>query len=199
MRPCPRPLAPTVLLAALAIPALSGCGGGGSSTGSAAATGAVTSPRTATAGSTATPAAATSSAAAGSGSAAGNASCTLAPADLVGRALGDTVGTPQQTTNGPTIVVCTYQGPKVGHLIVRIQTDQGPAGFAAGKKTFAAQGMTTKDESGIGDQAYSGMIGTGSYRVTTLVALHGDAEILVTGRSTIPAEKKLIEQLFARL
>jgi hypothetical protein len=116
---------------------------------------------------------------------------------LVGPALADTVSAAQETRNGDTIVVCDYKGPKTGLVKLRIQTDSSADGFAVDKKGFAGQSMKTTDEK-VADEAFSAVVGTGQYRVTTLVARHGSVEILVAAKATVAQEKGLLNQLFDR-
>jgi hypothetical protein len=125
-------------------------------------------------------------------------SCASAPATLVGTALGDTVSTAQETRNGDTVVVCDYQGTKVGVVKLRIQTDSDAATFAADKKSFDTRSMKTVDET-LANEAFSNVHGTGKQQITTLVARKGSVEILVVARATVAQEKALLGQLFSRL
>jgi hypothetical protein len=113
----------------------------------------------------------------------------------VSAALGDRFGRPTEDRFGPNIAACTYDGPKLGHLIIRIQTNQTPVGFAENKESYPANGMPIDDLFGFADQAFSTVTGTGTYKVTTVVALVGSAEILVAARSTVSQEKALISDL----
>ena len=84
-------------------------------------------------------------------------------------------------------------------MIIRIQTNQDVAGFAAERKSFAEQGaMKTHDEAFL-DEAFSSVTGSGPYLTITLVARKGHTEILVTGHTTVAREKALLTQLFGRL
>ncbi len=168
--------------AAVTLGLLAGCGG--SSSGG-------TTPGTATGSASGSD----SATAAGAGS--GTASCSVAPASLVGSALGTSLTGPAETRNGDTVVVCDYQGTKAGLVKVRIQTDSDAASFAAEKGQFPAQKMKTTDET-LGDEAFSNVLG-GAYPVTTVVARKGSVEILVTGKATVAQEKALITQLFDRV
>jgi hypothetical protein len=125
-------------------------------------------------------------------------SCASAPATLVGTALGDTVSTARETRDGDTVVVCDYQGTKVGVVKLRIQTDSDAATFAADKKGFDTRSMKTADET-LADEAFSNVHGTGKQQITTLVARKGSVEILVVARATVAQEKALLGQLFNRV
>jgi hypothetical protein len=177
-------LVPPLTLAVLALPLLAGCGGS-SSNGSSSAQ---------TASSSVSPSASTPPASA-SGPAV---SCSAAPSTLVGSALGDTLSAAQETRNGDTIVVCDYKGPKTGLVKLRIQTDSSADAFAVDKKGFTTQSMKTVDET-FADEAFSNVVGSGQYQVTTLVARHGTVEILIAAKATVAQEKGLLSQLFNRL
>jgi hypothetical protein len=125
-------------------------------------------------------------------------SCAVAPAALVGAALGDTLNAAQETRNGDTIVVCDYAGAKAGVVKLRIQTDSSATAFAADKKGFATQSMKTTNEA-FADEAFSNVLGSGPYQVTTLVARKGPVEILIVAKATVAQEKRLLSQLFNRL
>jgi hypothetical protein len=179
-------LVPPLTLAALALPLLAGCGGASSSGSPSAQT---TGPSSSAPASASTPPASASGAAV---------SCSAAPATLVGSALADTLSAAQETRNGDTIVVCDYKGPKTGLVKLRIQTDSSADAFAVDKKGFTTQSMKTVDEA-FADEAFSTVVGSGQYQVTTLVARHGTVEILIAAKATVAQEKGLLNQLFNRL
>ncbi len=177
---------------ALLMPALAGCAG---SSGPGHAT---TATKTGASAAATTPPGASVAPKTSGGTSPAAASCAGAPAAVVGASLGDTVKVLDATPNGATIVVCRYIGPKVGAVVLRIQTDQTPTGFAITKKGFATQGEKTKDEPGFMDAAYSSQI-TGRFPITTLVALKGHVEILVSANAPIAREKVLESTLFGKL
>ena len=194
-------LVPSLTVAVLTLPLLAGCGGSGSSgpTAAGSSTPGSSTPGSSTAGEGAAASSPASSGSAGTTGTAGVAvSCAAAPAALVGAALGDTLSAAQETRNGDTIVVCDYKGPKTGTVKLRIQTDSGAATFAVGQKGFATQSLKTTDEA-FADEAYSNVLGSGAYQVTTLVARQGSVEILVAAKATVAQEKGLLSQLFNRL
>jgi hypothetical protein len=117
---------------------------------------------------------------------------------MVGSALGDTVSAGQESRTGDTVVVCDYKGPKTGLVKLRIQVDSSAGAFAVEKKGFATQQMATTDEA-FADEAFSNVLGTGSYAITTLVARRGSVEILVAAKAKVSQEKALLGQLFNRL
>jgi hypothetical protein len=207
-------LLPSLAVVTLAVSLLAGCGGSSSGNGSSATGSSAASASSAGGGSgsgsgsgssAGSSGSAGSSSDSGSGSKAGlgsggsdSVSCAVAPAALVGAALGDTLSATQETRNGDTIVVCDYKGAKAGVVKLRIQTDSSATAFAADKKGFATQSMKTTDET-FADEAFSNVRGSGPYQVTTLVARKGPVEILVVARATVAQEKGLLSQLFNRL
>jgi len=120
------------------------------------------------------------------------------PASLVNTSLGSDVGAPAQTLND-SVTVCEYKGAKAGHVIVRFQTGEDAASFAAGRQGFDSNGEPTKTVTGFADEAYSSTLGTSDLAVITLVARTGPVEILVTSGASLDAEKALERQLFAKL
>jgi hypothetical protein len=120
-----------------------------------------------------------------------------APAKVVGSAVKTTVGEPTESRADGTLM-CSYAGPKTGHLIIRIQSDQTAEGFATARRGFDDSGTPTTTLTGFEEEAYTGVTGSGSYRVTTVVARRGPLEILVTGNVGVPEEKALIRQLMDR-
>jgi hypothetical protein len=128
-------------------------------------------------------------------------SCSLAPAPLVGSALGIPVGMPAPDTNGP-VTVCTYMATSGGgQVIVRFQTGMTPSSFASNEAQFTANGETTTPVSGLGDEAYSSTTGggAGTPEVNTLVVLKGSTEVLVTAPTAPGAVRSLVEQLLPDL
>ncbi len=105
-------------------------------------------------------------------------SCGLVPASQVNSALGVNVGSPASTVNG-SVTVCTYSGTP-GQVIIRFQTGEDAATFAAGKAGFTTNGETTTDVSGLGQAAYSSTVGSGQFQTNTIVVLDGNLELLVT-------------------
>jgi hypothetical protein len=205
-------LFPTLTAAALALPLLTGCGGS-STTNSSSGGGPAGSSAESSGSSAGSASGGPGSASAGSGSSSGSGSsgsstesagggkavsCAAAPAAMVSTALGDTLGAAEETRNGDTIVVCDYKGTKAGLVKLRIQTDSSASAFAVDKKSFATQKMPTTDEK-FADEAFSNVLGSGNYQVTTLVARRGSVEILIAAKATVAQEKGLLSQLFNKL
>lgn len=176
----PHPLAPVIALALL--PLATACGSGSAT----APPGPIANPPSAASGGLQSPDGPTAI------------SCAdAAPSEVVGTAAKDPVGEPTESRAEGTLM-CSYDGAKVGHLIVRIQGDQTAAGFATARRGFDDNGTPTTPLTGFEEEAYAGVTGSGSYRVTTVVARRGSTEILVTGKLGVPEGKALIKQLMDR-
>lgn len=100
-------------------------------------------------------------------------SCNLASARRIKAALGVTVTAPSVTKNGP-VTVCQFM--TTSGLLVRFETNETAALFAAGRKSFAQHGEPTKTVPGIGTKAYSSSFGSSN----TIVVLKGKIELLIT-------------------
>ena len=126
-------------------------------------------------------------------------SCGLAPASVVGPALGVTgLGDPVQTT-APTGATCLYSGPS-GTVTVNLIS-----GASSDKMTLQQQAMDktepTQPYPGLGDQAFSASlsVGSGVPSANTLAARKGAVEVMVVSQSSLTAEKSLAEQLLAKI
>ena len=108
-------------------------------------------------------------------------SCSLASARRIKSALGITVTAPLVTKNGP-VTVCQFMNVNGTGLLVRFQTSETAALFAAGRNGFAQHGVATKAVRGLGTKAYSSSIGSTS----TIVVLKGKIELLITANVSLP-------------
>ena len=125
--------------------------------------------------------------------------CSTVSPQLIKSALGVAVPAPQATPNG-SVLVCTYG--KVGQskqVIVRFQTGESAAAFATGRKQFDAHGEPTTTYAGLGVPAYSSVLGSGVYLNTTLVALKGSTELLVTAPAPLASVAVLVKKTLAAL
>ena len=126
-------------------------------------------------------------------------SCATVSPQLIKSALGLAVPAPQATPNGSGLV-CTYgklgQGKQV---IVRFQTGESAAAFAAARKQFDAHGEPTKTFAGLGVPAYSSVLGSGVYLNSTIVALKGSTELLVTAPAPLAGVAALVKKTLAAL
>jgi hypothetical protein len=122
------------------------------------------------------------------------------PASLVNPALGTDLADPVQNAAG-NATVCQFNGTKAGAVMIRVQTDDTAAGFAAERTTFDKSGQPTKDIAGFGDEAYANTkhMPLGLPDVNTLVARKGQVEILVSASASIAREQALEQQLFAKV
>lgn len=126
-------------------------------------------------------------------------SCGLAPASVVGPALGVTgLGDPVQTT-APTGATRLYSGSS-GTVTVNLISGASPD-----KMTLQQQAMDktepTQPYPGLGDQAFSASlsVGSGVPSANTLAARKGAVEVMVVSESSLTAEKSLAEQLLAKI
>jgi hypothetical protein len=106
-------------------------------------------------------------------------SCTQIPSSKVHEMLGTPAGPAQVQKNGP-VSVCTYEG-----TIVRVETAVTSKQFQFGRTQFGAHGEPTKSVPGLGDSAYSSVIGAGVNATRTVVVLKGNTELLVTGQTPL--------------
>jgi hypothetical protein len=119
-------------------------------------------------------------------------SCNLASAKKVKSALGITVGAPLVTRNGP-VTVCQFES-KVA-LLVRFETSETAALFAAGRKSFAQHGAPTKPVSRLGTSAYSSSFGGAN----TIVVLKGKTELLITSTDSLAQVEALAKLILPSL
>lgn len=119
---------------------------------------------------------------------------------MVNSALGTDLADPVQNAAGNT-TVCQFNGKKAGAVMIRVQTDDTAAGFAAERGTFDKTGQPTKAVAGFGDEAYTSTkhMPLGLPDMNTLVARKGHVEILVTASASIAAEQALEQQLFTKV
>ncbi|MES1249005.1 MAG: hypothetical protein ABUS54_15170 [Actinomycetota bacterium] len=118
--------------------------------------------------------------------------CATVPPALIKSTLGLSVPKPKATQGAA--LVCTY-----GTVIVRFQTGESKAAFTAARKQFDAHGEPTKTYGGLGVQAYSSVIGSGTYANSTVVALKGSTEVLVTAQTTVAKVAALVKKVLALL
>jgi hypothetical protein len=120
-------------------------------------------------------------------------SCSLASPKLVKSALGITVKAPIVTRNGP-VTVCLFTSTP--SLLVRFETNETAAMFAAGRKGFSQHGEPTKTVNGLGTEAYSSSMGS---RSNTIVVLKGTVELLITGAEPLTKQEALAKLLLPSL
>ena len=99
-----------------------------------------------------------------------------------------------------SVLVCTYG--KIGQskqVIVRFQTGQSKPAFAVSRKQFDTHGEQTKTFTGLGVPAYSSVLGSGSYLNSTVVALKGNTELLVTAPAPLARVAALVKKTLATL
>ncbi len=114
---------------------------------------------------------------------------------MVGSALGKTVGEPTMQDN-PPVRLCYYGiGSNARAVLVRYQTGTSADYFAQARAGFESHGEKTADVAGVGDQAYSSLLGS----VSTLVARKGGTEVLITAPASLDGERQLMLQILPKL
>jgi hypothetical protein len=121
----------------------------------------------------------------------------LAPATLVGPALGLTgLGAPQQQASGHGLI-CVYSQ---GTVTVGMANDATAAMMRADQAQASMGGWKTSAYPGLGDEAFSGTVPAqdGMPVEYTLHAREGSLEVTVLSAASLSAERSLVEQLFAK-
>jgi hypothetical protein len=143
------------------------------------------------------PGGAPTSAAGGSGGGGTGPQCP-ADADIL-KTLGITVTRDQDPQRfGTTAVVCSYDG-KLSNgqgtsVMARLQVGAAAAEYASFTTTLPAQGYTISDRSGVGDKAFTFVLGAG---LNGLVALKGDKTIYIAAPASFDQEVALANVFFA--
>lgn len=123
--------------------------------------------------------------------------CGLAPASLVGPALGLTgLGAPQQEASGHS-VICVYSQ---GTVTVGMANDATAAMMRAGQAQASMGGWKTSAYPGLGDEAFSGTVPAqdGMPAEYSLHARKGSFEVTVLSAASLSAQRSLVEQLLAK-
>lgn len=136
----------------------------------------------------------------GSGStAAATPGCDLVTPAEIESTLGVSVGAPEVTENGP-VTVCTYPSGDTGlRVIVRFETGFTDDDVAASRAKFESTQQPTADVTGIGDVAFSSTLGAGSVQASTIEALQGSTDVLITAGAPLTAVETLAKQVLAKL
>jgi hypothetical protein len=121
-------------------------------------------------------------------------SCNLVSPKSVKTAIGITVGSPSMTKNA-TVTVCLF-ATKSG-LLVRFETSETPALFAAGRNSFGQHGEPTKTVNGLGTQAYSSTFAGG--KSNTIVVLENKTELLITSSEPLAKLEALAKLILPSL
>jgi len=125
--------------------------------------------------------------------------CGLASPSLVGSVYGAKIGPLLSETKGH-VTVCSYVGTvPVISVLVRFQTGEDRADFDASRRQFGRRGEHTVSRSGFGQSAYSVVLGSGKTMTSTIVALTGSTELLVTGTGPLYKAEQLAETVLAKL
>jgi hypothetical protein len=125
--------------------------------------------------------------------------CGLVSPSLVGSVYGAKFGPVFSETKGH-VTVCSYAGTEsVTSVLVRFQTGEDRADFDASRMQFDRRGEHTVSRSGFGQSAYSVVLGSGKTMTSTLVALTGSTELLVTGTGPLYKAERLAKRVLAEL
>ncbi|HXR22784.1 MAG TPA: hypothetical protein VN786_09530 [Acidimicrobiales bacterium] len=84
-------------------------------------------------------------------------------------------------------------------VLVRFQTGEDRAEFDAARRQFDRRGEHSVSRSGFGQSAYSVVLGSGKTMTSTIVALTGSTELLVTGTGPLYKAERLAERVLAKL
>jgi hypothetical protein len=125
--------------------------------------------------------------------------CGLVPASVVDGVYGASVTGPQAQTKGP-VTVCVYtSSAPVVYVLVRFEVNETVAMFKAGRKNFNTHKEPTVTVSGLGQMAYSSVLGSGKTLTSTVVVLTGHTELLVTGTGSLVRALSLTKKVLAKL
>jgi len=125
--------------------------------------------------------------------------CGLASPSLVGSVYGAKFGPVFSETKGH-VTVCSYvRTAPVISVLVRFQTGEDRADFDAARRQFDRRGEHSVSRSGFGQSAYSVVLGSGKTITSTIVALTGSTELLVTGTGALYKAEQLAETVLAKL
>jgi hypothetical protein len=83
--------------------------------------------------------------------------------------------------------------------MIRFETGESAADFAAGRKRFEQLGEHTVPRTGFGQSAYSVVLGSNKTVTSTLVVLTGSTELLVLGTGALYKAEALAKKVLARL
>ena len=109
--------------------------------------------------------------------------------------VGFPVGAPK-TGGADPVILCTYTGTAGGTVLIRKQTGVDAATFKGDREAMDGVGEKTTDVPGVGDTAYSGMVGSGDFVTSTVVALHGTNELLASingPKTSVPVAAAIVK------
>ena len=105
-------------------------------------------------------------------------------ANQVSAAAGFAVQAPLANEIGP-VTLCTFSGGTGEAVLVRFEKHMGAAAFTAGKSALETAGQKTAPLAGLGDEAYSSVLGgSGTIFAATVAVRKGDSDVLVTVAGT---------------
>jgi hypothetical protein len=122
-------------------------------------------------------------------------SCGLVTAAKTKATLGVPVGKASVTLNG-SVTVCRYTADV---LTVRFQTGTTKSEFSSERAGFDQHGEKTVTVTGIGTEAFSNVLGTGQFAVSTIELLKGTNELLITGSASLTKIEALAKSLLSSI
>lgn len=127
-------------------------------------------------------------------------SCDAVSPAAVRSALGLEVG-PAARSGADGTAVCTFTTtePTPRTIIVRMQRGVDAQAFAATRDGFTSTGQQAQDLPGFFDAAFTSVLVAQKISTTTLVALRGTDEVLVTSPGTVEQERALVTAVLATL
>ena len=140
--------------------------------------------------------------AAGSGSAGTSKgpNCDLMSPAAVSAALGVADLQKPTTTVNDIVTLCQYpRGNNPAEVLIRYQTPTTSSEFMLGKDGFAQNGLSTMDVAGLGDAAYSSMLGSGSLEVNSVVFLGKMTEVEISAPVSLDKVEALARTILAKL
>jgi len=119
--------------------------------------------------------------------------CTTVGPAQIAATTGLQVG-PAQTTSTKTLVTCTYQGTDLSKsVIVRYAVNVTPTEFTSQATKASSQYGPIGHLSHLGDAAYYFTVPAKDQTITTLVLIHGEAEIVITSTATLTQNENLAQ------
>jgi len=124
-------------------------------------------------------------------------SCTMVPPAEIKATLGLSVGKPTVNNSGPPLgLVCDYTVANTGGTIsvtVSFLRPETAKDFASGQKSSI--GGTTRTVRGLGQMAYSNVMGSGQYAISTLYVLQDNTRTMVQAVATLAKVEGLARKI----
>jgi hypothetical protein len=122
--------------------------------------------------------------------------CGQVPSSVVGSVLGLPVGKQVTSVDGP-VSVCAYQGKY--EVLVRFQVGENASEFTQSRTSLVGLHQKVNDVTGLGDQAYYAVFGSGKRASNTLAVRKGSIAVFVTAPTALATERTLMTKVLAKL